>query len=104
MQARAVGSRGQGLATEATAALTRIAFEVHGMQRVEIRVDPENVASARVAEKLGFVREGVLQRRLEKDGRWGDLVSFSLAVEDFPTSPAATYFVEAFDAIGRALI
>ena len=36
---------GRGLATETTAALTRVAFEICGVDRVEIRIDPENERS-----------------------------------------------------------
>lgn len=45
---------GRGLVTEATAALTRLAFHVHGADRVEIRCDPRNERSAAVPRRLGF--------------------------------------------------
>ena len=45
---------GRGLATAAAGALTRIAFDAPGVERVEIRCDPGNVASARVPERLGY--------------------------------------------------
>jgi RimJ/RimL family protein N-acetyltransferase len=46
--------RGHGFATEATRALRDAAFDHFGLERVELRCDPENVASRRVAEKAGF--------------------------------------------------
>jgi len=53
---------GRGLATEATRALTRAGFGVPGVVRLEIHTDPQNLASRRVPEKLGYeltsVREG----------------------------------------------
>ena len=49
---------GQGLATEASAALTRVAFEISGVDRVEIRVDPPNERSRKVP----------LQARLRRGG------------------------------------
>jgi RimJ/RimL family protein N-acetyltransferase/catechol 2,3-dioxygenase-like lactoylglutathione lyase family enzyme len=45
---------GRGLATEAAAASTCVAFDVHGVERVEIRCDPANAPSAAVARRLGF--------------------------------------------------
>lgn len=45
---------GRGLATEAAAAMLRWAFEEHGLPRVFGGVDPPNVASLRVLEKLGM--------------------------------------------------
>jgi RimJ/RimL family protein N-acetyltransferase len=51
---------GQGLATEAAAALTRVAFELCGVDRVEIRVDPANARSAAIPRRLGFAEEATL--------------------------------------------
>lgn len=48
---------GQGYATEVAGALTRTAFDFHGVRRVEIRCDGRNQASARIAEKLGYQLE-----------------------------------------------
>ena len=47
--------RGQGIATEITAALVEYAFGTLNMRRILATVDPANIASIRVAEKLGFV-------------------------------------------------
>ena len=47
----------EGLASEATAALTQVAFEICGVDRVEIRVDPANEPSMGVPKKLGFDEE-----------------------------------------------
>lgn len=51
---------GRGLMREAVAALVNTGLAA-GLRRVEIRCDPRNVRSARVAEALGFTREGVLR-------------------------------------------
>jgi RimJ/RimL family protein N-acetyltransferase len=50
----AVGRTGRGLATRATAALTRLAFTAPAIDHVEIHCDHRNVASARVPERLGY--------------------------------------------------
>ena len=61
------------------AALSRHALEELELQRLELVTDPDNVASQRVAEKVGFQREGVLRAHLRHpDGRIRDSVMFSL--------------------------
>lgn len=99
---------GAGLATESSAALCRVAFEVDRVQRVDIRCEPANLASARVAEKLGFRHEATL-RRVLKPGREGtlrDSMIWTLLAEDFPSSRAAALSpsIRAFDMLGRPLL
>ncbi|MCA9186555.1 MAG: GNAT family N-acetyltransferase [Planctomycetales bacterium] len=61
---------GQGIATIATRKLCQWAFAEKGMHRIEIIMSVENIASQRVAEKAGAVREGVLRQRIVlQDGR-----------------------------------
>ena len=63
------GSRGNGYATEALAAVSRWALADGGLQRVWLTANVDNVASVRVAEKAGFRREGTLRRAaMEPDG------------------------------------
>ncbi|HKU59634.1 MAG TPA: GNAT family N-acetyltransferase [Gemmatimonadales bacterium] len=45
---------GRGYATEASAALTRIGLAMQGIERIEIRCDPDNRPSFMVAERLGY--------------------------------------------------
>jgi RimJ/RimL family protein N-acetyltransferase len=52
---------GHGYATEAARALLRWAFDMLDLNRVQAETDTRNAASARVLEKLGFVREGTLR-------------------------------------------
>lgn len=94
----------QGLATESTAALTKVAFEILGVNRVEIRCDPDNVKSAAVPKKLGFTHEATLrQRAKDAQGKFRDSMIWSLFAEDYPESKPATAEIEAFDAIGRLI-
>ena len=75
----AKAERGQGICTRALRLLSRYALEELQLQSVQLVTDPENVASQRVAEKVGFQREGVLRAHLRHpDGRIRDSVSFSL--------------------------
>jgi RimJ/RimL family protein N-acetyltransferase len=78
-------ARGRGVATAATRAAARWAFEsVPELARLQLRADVENVASNRVAAKAGFTREGVL-RSMRYDARLGrrvDFVMWSLLREE----------------------
>ena len=77
----------KGLATESTAALTRVAFEINSAERVEIRCDPRNQASARVAEKLGYARRSTLYRnKTDPEGFVRDTMVWSLDAADYPGS------------------
>ncbi|KQR12293.1 GNAT family N-acetyltransferase [Cellulomonas sp. Leaf334] len=59
--------RGRGLAGDALRTVVRWAVTVRGIDRLELYVEPWNVASARTATSAGFVREGLL-RSWEKVG------------------------------------
>ena len=77
--------RGRGIATKATRAVTRWAFDaVPELARMQLRADAQNVASNRVAEKAGFTREGVLraQRFNVRMGKRVDFVMWSLLREE----------------------
>jgi ribosomal-protein-alanine N-acetyltransferase len=72
-------ARGRGIVPRALRLLSRYAFDQLGLGRVELVTDPDNTASQRVAEKVGFTREGVLRSHLlHPDGRRRDSVMFSL--------------------------
>lgn len=99
---------GRGLATELAAALTRTAFEVHEVERVDLRCAPDNLRSARVAEKLGFRHEATLRHRLlrrDGSGEMGAAMIWSLVDDELAASPAARHAAgaRAFDGLGRRL-
>jgi RimJ/RimL family protein N-acetyltransferase len=95
----------QGLATEATAALTRVAFQVCGVDRVQIRVDPNNVPSQAIPRRLGFVEEARLRRRLPSRGSGPrDAIVFTLFLDNFAGSPPASVPVQAYDALGERVL
>jgi RimJ/RimL family protein N-acetyltransferase len=54
-------ARGRGVATEALRQLTDWAFAELGMLRLELLISVENAGSKKVAERCGYVREGVLR-------------------------------------------
>lgn len=73
---------GQGIMPLALAAACDHAFVALGLHRVEVNIRPENTASLRVVEKLGFRDEGLRLRYLHIDGEWRDHRSFALTTED----------------------
>ena len=85
---------GRGFATESTAALTRVAFELADVGRVEIHCAAENLASAAIPQKLAY--------SLQEPA--GDDLVFTLTAAEFPESPAADTALAAFDAAGASLI
>ncbi len=77
-------AEGHGFMTEAVRLLTQTAFRPLQANRVEIRVDPRNTRSCRVAERLGYVLEGTLRNcALDGEGRISDRHVFALTPEDF---------------------
>ena len=79
----------QGVATAAVRALRDWAFEATDLVRLEIVVAAGNVASHRVAEHVGAVREGTLRRRLMLHGRLSDATMFALTRDLSLAAPAA---------------
>jgi len=73
---------GQGIMPIALAAACDHAFLGLGLHRVEVNIRPENIASLRVVEKLGFRDEGLRPRYLHIAGQWRDHRSFALTSED----------------------
>jgi [ribosomal protein S5]-alanine N-acetyltransferase len=72
------GHAGRGIIPTAVALATDHCFRVVGLHRVEVAMRPENIASRRVVEKLGFRFEGVRPRYLHIDGDWRDHLVFAL--------------------------
>lgn len=74
---------GRGYATEATRALMRVGFESLGLHKVTLRIAVGNRSSERVAEKLGFTREGLLREELLIRGNWMDHTLYSMLEGEF---------------------
>ena len=70
---------GKGLMREAIMASLSYAFGPMRLHRVMANYRPENVRSARLLERLGFVKEGYAPSYLFIDGQWRDHVLTSLA-------------------------
>ncbi len=94
----------QGFATESTAALVRVAFEIDQVKRVHIHCNPENVHSAAIPARLGFTHEATLKQRMPFFDQLQDEMIWTLFSEDYPGSPGAQAEIEAFDAAGRQIL
>lgn len=68
----------RGIMTEALRAVLRFGFESMDLHRVEAHIDPENRASARVLERLGFVLEGQHRQNWYYGGRFTDTAVYGL--------------------------
>lgn len=78
---------GQGLMREAAAALVAAALGPMGLRRLEAEVNPENVASVKLLEHVGFQREGLLRQRwvgAKNGGLPYDVAIYGLLREDLP--------------------
>ena len=69
---------GKGYATEAARAIVAFGFEHLGLRRIVATCDTENLASARVMEKIGMTREGRMREDMQIRGRRRD--SFLYAI------------------------
>ncbi|WP_181442646.1 GNAT family N-acetyltransferase [Streptomyces tateyamensis] len=79
---------GHGYATEAARALLGWAFDTLDLNRVQAEADTRNGASARVLEKLGFVREGTLREDCVVNGDVSDSWVYGLLRREWQPSPA----------------
>ena len=75
---------GRNVTPISVALATDICFRELNLHRVEICIRPENRASLRVVEKLGFRYEGYRRRYIHIDGDWRDHYAFALVREDVP--------------------
>lgn len=73
---------GKGVTPTAVALVSDYLFNVVGLHRVEIDIRPENLASLRVVEKLGYRFEGLKVRFIHINGVWRDHYVFALTHEE----------------------
>jgi len=95
----------QGYATEASAALTKVAFDIEAVDRVEIHCSPDNLASASVPSKLGFKHEATLRRQGPiKDGEPVDSMIWTMHADEYPGSLPFHAKIQAYDVLGRRIL
>ena len=73
---------GKGYATEAAKALIALGFEHLGMHRIFAYCDVDNLASARVLEKTGMQREGLVRHEAFVRGQWRDSYLYAILEDD----------------------
>lgn len=73
---------GNGYAPESIQALIEEAFENLEINRIEAKVEPANVNSVRVLQKLGFIFEGTLRQYEKVKGDFVDIDMYSLLKND----------------------
>jgi [ribosomal protein S5]-alanine N-acetyltransferase len=74
---------GQGYMTEGLPLVLRDAFHRIGLHRLEANIQPGNVRSIALVERVGFRREGYSPRYLKIAGRWRDHVRYAILAEEF---------------------
>jgi [ribosomal protein S5]-alanine N-acetyltransferase len=77
------GARGRGYGSDAVQVIVDYLFLHKDIGRIQAETHPANVASQRVLEKAGFVREGVIRRSCFSRGVWRDTAMFSLLREEW---------------------
>jgi len=95
---------GRGIASEATCAMVRVAFDIEGVRRVEIRCVPENAASAGIPARLGFRHTETLKDHVEDTaGGVHDLMVWKLYAGDTPGTAVKSLRYRAYDERGRLI-
>ncbi|MBM6617910.1 GNAT family N-acetyltransferase [Bacillus suaedaesalsae] len=69
---------GKGIAKEALEAVVKYGFKHFQLERIEALIEPDNVPSIKLVEKLGFTREGLLRHYEFTCGKFDDLYMFSI--------------------------
>ena len=78
-----LASRRKNFAEEATRVILEYAFNVLNLHRVFLRVLATNTGAVALYRKLGFVSEGVMRDASFADGKFGDVLCYSLLEDEF---------------------
>ena len=79
--------QGRGLAAEALRTVIGHAFDSLGLLRIEADVDPRNLASRHLLERLGFRHEGLMRARWHVAGEVCDTAWYGLLADEFVRVP-----------------
>jgi [ribosomal protein S5]-alanine N-acetyltransferase len=74
---------GHGLMTAGLRAVVNEAFTSLGLHRLEANIQPDNLRSLRLVQRLGFQREGFSPRYLMVDGEWRDHERWAVLADDW---------------------
>lgn len=79
----AAHAQGKGYMHEALSRFVTYLFDTLRLHRLEAEIDPRNVPSAQVLERLGFQREGLLRERWRVAGEVSDSALYGLLVREW---------------------
>lgn len=74
---------GKGIATEALVRILEFGFKELRLHRIEAGCATDNIASVKVLEKAGMIREGMKRKNLPIRNHWHDAYSYAILSEDF---------------------
>ncbi len=95
----------KGMITENVNALTKVAFEIEGIDRLEIHCDERNIASARVPQKCGFsLREIRIGNAKDNDGNDRNTMIWELSRAAYLGNPLSSNAIRAFDVDGKKIL
>ena len=75
--------KNQGYMREAIAAIIPFGFEAMELNRIEAFIHPDNTASRKVVERMGFQQEGWLREHYAADGVVGDSLVYGLLRREY---------------------
>jgi ribosomal-protein-serine acetyltransferase len=78
--------QGKGIISAACRLLINYAFDELGLNRIQIRCAAENLASAAIPEKFGFLKEGVLRQSQFRNGNLHDFLVYGLLASEWRAS------------------
>ncbi|SDW29468.1 Protein N-acetyltransferase, RimJ/RimL family [Marininema mesophilum] len=85
---------GQGYVSEAVHRLMELAFVELGAQRVQIRCDADNIRSSKVAERSGFILEGILRNEMRSsEGQLVHTAIYGMIPKEYEEWKATSSFV-----------
>jgi 2'-5' RNA ligase len=75
---------GLGYGSETAQLLTQFGFRDLKLHRIVATCDPQNTASARVLEKAGLLREGLMREHMRIRSGWRDSLLYAILANDRP--------------------
>ena len=94
----------QGLITESTAALTKVAFELYHVERLEIHCAVQNHASAAIPRKLGYTHEATRRGLGYANGKTSDAMIWTLLSDEYRNTLSPSAKIRVFDVVGNSLL
>jgi RimJ/RimL family protein N-acetyltransferase len=99
-----LGFEGKGYATEASAAMVRLGFDLYGARRLEIHHAAGNTASGVIPRRLGFTHEATLRDHIEDtEGSLHDAWIWCLHAGNYPGSASSKVATTMYDALGEKM-